>query len=141
MSLDGGAFSSYLVGTYEIRFGMFTMLQIINPTALDDLEVIVALFDADENVQICGRYVLSANDMEVINIAKVKDEMANVGVIKIFSHRDGRPARGIVGFQRQVLPSHPVFSETVLAAVPTEVAEEELPTIMNQCEGKWFEPE
>lgn len=42
------SFSSYLVGTYEKRFGVGTTLQIINPTSAS-LDVVAAFFDADEH--------------------------------------------------------------------------------------------
>ena len=56
MSLENGAFSSYLIGTYEIvRFGVGTVIHIVNPTN-QPLDVIAAFFDDDGNIQACKKF-------------------------------------------------------------------------------------
>ena len=123
------SFSSYLVGTYEKRFGIGTTLQIINPTT-ENLDVIAAFFDADEEFQKYLKKKLTPNDLwEIVVPVDLKELAPNFGVVKIISHRDGRTQLGIVGFQRQVLVvprrSEIAFSEAGLAAVPHEFAQRE----------------
>lgn len=146
MSSENGAFSAYLIGTYEIvRFGVGTVIHIVNPTN-QSLEVIAAFFDDDGNIQACkkfhGENQLKSNGMkEIIVPLQVQglNPKNGFGVVKIISHRGGQEAiRGIVGFQRQVLPnpdwkSLHCFSEANLAAVPEEFANEELGQIISNC--------
>ena len=72
MSLENGAFGAYLIGTYEAgRLGVGTILHIINPTT-QPLEVIVAFFDDDENLETCKKFhgndQLTPNEMKEIFI-------------------------------------------------------------------------
>lgn len=134
-------FSAYLVGTWERRFGVRTTLQIVNPT-LDDLEVVVAFLDDNENFVHCIRSeeALSPNDMwEII----VPDLNPLFGVVKIISYKkegeeDKEEAQpGIVGFQRHILavprPAEIAFSEAPLAAIPMQYAQPELERILDHC--------
>ena len=146
MSLENGAFGAYLVGTYETgRFGVGTILHIINPTT-ESLEVIVAFFDDDENFETCKKFhgndQLTPNEMKEIIVPLQVQGLKpknGFGVVKIISHRGGKEAiPGIVGFQRQVLPNPDwkglqCFSETNLAAIPIEIAHEELEKIIRKC--------
>lgn len=118
-------FSSYLVGTYERRFGVGTTLQIINPTPIE-LQVVVAFFDADERFQRCLRNQLTPNDLWEIVVPKLEPDY---GVVKAVSHVENRATEGIVGFQRHLLIApaarEVAFSESPLAAVPSSYAQRE----------------
>lgn len=135
MSQDGGAFSAYLIGTYEKRFNAFTVLHIINPT-MEELGVVIAFYDDKEEYQTCLKRVLTPNDLEEINVSKdVKELDPKFGVVKIISYRNHEPVHGIVGFQRHavVVPGTALgFSESVLASVPTELAKKELEIILKK---------
>jgi len=136
MSEDGGAFSAYLIGTYEKRLNIFTVLHIINPTT-EELRVVIAFYDDKEEYQTCLKRVLTPNDLEEINVREdVKELGPKFGVVKIISYKDDKPVHGIVGFQRHavVVPGTALgFTESVLASVPTELAEKELEIILEKC--------
>lgn len=152
MSSENGAFSAYLIGTYETgRFGVGTVIHIVNPTDRP-LEVIAAFFDDNGNIQACKKFhedddLLKSNGMKEIIVPLQVQGLKpknGFGVVKIISHRGGQEAiRGIVGFQRQVLPnpdwkSLHCFSEANLGAVPmkvddVEIANEELKDIISKC--------
>lgn len=138
------SFSAYLVGTWENRRQpVSTILQIINPT-LDDLDVMVAFFDSNENPVRLVRSSdsvdpkigghggpLTPNDMWEINILGLQpplgEQFGKFGVVKIISSQNKEVKEGIVGFQRQVvavniptIPPDPeiALSEAPLAAIP-----------------------
>jgi hypothetical protein len=94
---EGGMFSPYLVGTYDLR-NTYTVFQIVNPTA-KDIEIYLAFFDDNEKPLKCGKEKLSHNDLFEINVKKL-ELRANFGVVKIVSLLDKKPVPGIVGFQR-----------------------------------------
>ena len=133
------SFSSYLVGTYEKRFGVGTSIQIINPTSAS-LDVVAAFFDADERFQKCLRNRLSKNQLwEIIVPNDLKDLEPEFGVVKIISHKreEGIIKPGIVGYQRHILvvpsASEIAFSESPLAAVPNRYAQSEYDRISVHC--------
>ena len=126
---EGGSFSSYLVGTYDMRGGR-TLLHIINPTA-KGFEVYVAFFDADEKPLICKKDKLSNNDLLEIDVKTLKLD-AKFGVVKIVSLRDKKPVPGMVGFQRHLFEKGGV-TESNLASVPAKILDEELKIIMEVC--------
>lgn len=132
---EGGAFSPYLVGTYDQRAAR-TVLQIINPTA-KDFEVYIAFFDDNEKPLKCVKEKLSHNDLLEIDVKKL-ELRANFGVVKIVSHIGGKPVPGVVGFQRnyftQVGGRAPFgVTESNLAAVPARILDGELKIIMDVC--------
>jgi hypothetical protein len=124
-----GLFSSYLVGTYDMRGG-HTLLQIINPTA-KGFDVYIAFFDADEKPLMCKKDKLSHNDLLEIDVRALKLDV-KFGVVKIVSLRDKKPVPGIVGFQRHFFVKVGV-TESNLAAVPAKILEEEIKVIMDVC--------
>lgn len=128
------SFSSYLVGTWERRFGLGTTLQIVNPTLID-LEVLVAFLDDNEQCLKTMRSELSPNDMWEIPVPKLKKK--KFGVVKIISHRNHEAKPGIVGFQRHILaipkPVEIAFSEAPLAAIPNKYAQPELKRLLDSC--------
>jgi hypothetical protein len=126
---EGGSFSSYLVGTYDMRGGS-TLLHIINPTA-KGFEVYIAFFDADEKPLICKKDKLSNNDLLEIDVKTLKLD-AKFGVVKIVSLRDKKPVPGIVGFQRHLFEKGGV-TESNLASVPAKILEAELKIILDVC--------
>jgi len=131
------SFSAYLVGSYERRFGVRTSFQIINPTQ-NDLNVVAAFFDDQENYQTCVKKKLSPNEIwEILVSLHVRELKPQFGVVKIISYKDSLPQEGIVGFQRQFLitprTTEVAFSETTLPAVPTALAEAELAKVLERC--------
>lgn len=126
---EGGAFSDYLVGTYDLRNG-YTVLQVVNPTA-QTLEVNFAFFDDNEKPLACKKEKLSHNDLVELDVRSLKLP-AKFGVVKIISHRDRRPIPGIVGFQR-FYAARTGIAESNLAAVPPKVLDAELKIILEVC--------
>ncbi len=126
---EGGMFSSYLVGTYDIGSG-YTVLHLINPTA-NALEIRIVFFDDNEKLLKCIREKLSQNDLFEIDVRKLK-LVARFGVFKIVSLRDNKPFPGLVGFQRHYFAKLEV-TECNLASVPAKVLEEELKIILEYC--------
>lgn len=131
------SFGAYLVGTYEKRFGIGTVLHIINPTT-QELDVVMAFFDDKENFQTCRKDKLTPNDLWEIIVPVNVIVTPEFGVVKILSYQDNKPAEGIVGYQMKILlepnlRGPKTFSETVLASVPISFAEVELPRILEHC--------
>jgi len=139
------SFSEYLVGTYDKRTkNLSTVFQIINPTKRD-LKVIAAFFGQDGDFRACLKTeLLKSNDMCEFHLPA---GLPDCGVVKFFScwwEGGGLPQlkAGIVGYQRTeykvkgVDPDHkPILkdfsnSETVLASVPTNYAQEEFEDLM-----------
>jgi len=149
---DSGSFSSYLVGKYDLSDSGNTEFVIINPTS-QKLVVIARFFDANGSPKTCKNSTLLPNALLAINageeLSTLKPEVPEKGVIKIVSldrSANGKPLRGIVGFQRQYMRSKSRFSfwgvsniitESNLASVPTEVLFindfEELKRIVTNC--------
>lgn len=138
-----GAYSSYLVGTWETRLQQMTQLQIVNPTT-SNLDILVTFWNADEECTGKLKASLSANDLWEMNLvwtdAWREQNLPRYGVVKIISldQRSGSPRLGIVGFQRKFhlrdLNSPVPMSESPLAAVPHELAAGELSHInTKQC--------
>ena len=133
--------SSYLIGTYEKRINVRTIFQVVNPTPQDDLEVVMAFFDNNGNIQTCINFRLDANDMEEVIVPfRINNLSPDYGVVKIISHRNGQVAEGIVGFQRQVVVEGTMgdlsiksLSETDLPSVPRQFANPELEIILASC--------
>jgi hypothetical protein len=127
---EGGAFSSYLVGTYDLREGYATRIQIVNPTA-HSIEILIAFFDDNEKPLRCVKEKLSHNDLLELDVRSLKLP-AQLGVIKISSLKDGRPYPGMVGFQRHYFKDV-LATESNLAAVPGTVLSGELKIFMSIC--------
>lgn len=125
----GGAFSTYLVGTYDLR-DTHTVFQIVNPTA-GKLEVYIVFFDDAERPLKCVKEKLTRNDLLEVDVRKVEPG-AKFGVAKIVSLRDKKPYFGIVGFQRNYFETK-AFSETNLASVPGKILDEEMRILMEIC--------
>lgn len=128
---EGGAFSSYLVGTYDLREGYGTKIQIVNPTAYS-IEVLIAFFDDNEKPLRCLKEKLSHNDLVELDVRTLKLS-AQLGVIKIASLKDGRPNPGMVGFQRQYYRGV-LSTESNLASVPGTILSGELKIFMSMCQ-------
>jgi len=132
---EGGMFSPYLVGTYDLRAGR-TVLHIINPTA-KSLEAYIAFFDDNEEPLKCIKEKLSHNDLLEIDVKKLELKR-KFGVVKIVSHLDGKPVPGVVGFQRhyftQLNAKTPYgVTESNLASVPAGILDGELEIIKGVC--------
>lgn len=127
-ALEGSLFSSYLVGTFDLRSG-YTVFQIVNPTA-KTLEIFMAFFDDNEKPLGCRKEKLSHNDIVEIDVRNLKLPV-KFGVVKIISHIDRIPCPGIVGFQRHYFRSG--FTESNLASIPYCCLYDELKIIMEVC--------
>ena len=129
---ENGAFSSYLVGTYEKRFNGATNIQIINPTT-NYLNVYVTFYDDQENCKLWLNVELSPNDLEELStLNRVLVDLPTFGVVKIISHRDNAPFEGIVGFQTQCIWGMGCVQSN-LAGIPNPIASEEIKKIMSDC--------
>jgi len=126
---EGGMFSPYLVGTYDLR-NSYTLLHIINPTA-KDIEIYIAFFDDNEKPLRCVKQKLSHNDLTEIDVRKL-ELPAKFGVVKIASLKEKMPNPGIVGFQRHYFDKMGV-TESNLASVPAKILEGELKIILEMC--------
>lgn len=128
------SFSEYLVGTYERRFNIGTVFQIINPT-IQPLNIVAAFFDDNGNYQTCVKKKLGPNDMHEI---QVPPNLKTYGVVKILSYIEDRVKPGIVGYQRhlyiELVPGgEKTFSEAGLASVPKEYAQPEFDRLRPLC--------
>ena len=126
---EGGNFSAYLVGIYDLRAG-YTLFQIVNPTA-NPLELWIAFFDENEKPLKCAKEKLSHNDLFELDVRRLKLP-AKFGVAKIISHKETHPTPGIVGFQRHIFEKGGP-TESNLAAVPMKVLDEEMKIILEVC--------
>ena len=129
----GGMLSPYSIGTYDLRSGVTTVLQVVNPTARR-LWVAVAFFDDKERPVGCDRQEMSANDLWELDVRGCKLD-AKFGVMKVVSFSDKserEPTSGIVAFQRQFV-KRSLISETGLHSIPMEVLKEDLPRIHEAC--------
>lgn len=126
---EGGMFSQYLVGTFDMRNG-YALLHIINPTA-KNIETYIAFFDDNEKPLRCVKEKLSHNDLLELDVRKLELK-AKFGVVKIISLRDGKPFPGIVGFQRHYFEKIGV-TESNLASVPSKILDEDFSIIKEIC--------
>lgn len=125
-----GAFSSYLVGTYDQREGYSTKIHVVNPTA-QPIEVLIAFFDDNERPLRCIKEKLSHNDLLELDVRALKIP-AQFGVIKLGSFKDRKPNPGMVGFQRQYFKGA-LAAESNLASVPGSILSGELKIFMTIC--------
>jgi hypothetical protein len=132
-----GAFSAYLVGTYEHwRLGWATMFEIVNPTP-EPIQLVGAFYDYDGRFLYCNTAELGANDKQEIPIWWLSEAIPSEhGVFKAISFkREGGgfvPVVGIVGFERHC---HRTVgcTESNLAGVPLGIAAQELEMIARDC--------
>ena len=121
---DGSA-SCYLTGTYELRDGSRTWLEIINPTG-HELLVYAYFFDANERPLRCVFTPMSANDLWELAVNEL-DLNADHGVAKVVSFAKPRePAIGIVGNQRIWFRKQQGISETGLRPIQGRILAEDL---------------
>ncbi|HZR01600.1 MAG TPA: vWA domain-containing protein [Burkholderiales bacterium] len=117
--------SCYLAGTYELRDGARSWLEIINPTG-HELFVNAYFFDANERPMRCLYTRMSANDLWEISVHELGLH-ADHGVAKIISFaRPGEPTIGIVGNQRIWFRKRQGISETGLHPIQSQLLEEDL---------------
>jgi len=141
---EGGAFSSYLIGTYEARQGVHTLIQVVNPTR-SSLEFVMGFFDVNGNFLTCVEGRIEPNGMREVFAPASPNGKPNIGkdhcVVKIISHKQGKPTPGIVGFQSKVSTTPQgnavtkTMSESLLASVPIYYAKEELAYILSLCQN------
>lgn len=85
---DEGAFSTYLVGTFENRLGVGTMIQVVNPANVEGLQVVIAFFDVDGAFLDCLKDSVRPNGMwEVIVPLSIPKLSKDHGVVKIISYK------------------------------------------------------
>lgn len=127
----GGA-SAYVVGTYDQRKGVQTLLHVVNPTA-KYLRVMAAFFDDNEKPLKCVREKLSPNDLWEIDVAKLAIK-SPLGVVKILAlhEREDLPETGIVANQRLVQKAGPV-TETGLHPIQPGLVKAEMERIFSAC--------
>lgn len=127
-----GVLSPYIIGTYDNRDSLATVLQVVNPTG-KYLRIIAAFFDDNEQPLKCIRDSLSPNDMVEINV-RALELKARVGVVKIVSLniKEDTPETGIVGYKR-TFQIRSLVSETILHPIPTEILKGDLKYIWRIC--------
>jgi hypothetical protein len=127
-----GILSPYVIGTFDQRDGVRTILHIINPTA-KNLRVIVAFFDDNEKPLKCIHEKLSPNDLLEMDMRKY-ELPAKFGVVKVVSLNEKKdtPETGIVGYQRHFFKGMGV-TETILQVIPTEILKDDLKYIWKIC--------
>ena len=84
-----GGFSTYLVGTYDLRGASRTWITVINPTHLPHT-VLVAFYDEAGRFQNFARNEIPPNGLWEIDVMGVipprsKPEYADFGVVKVIS--------------------------------------------------------
>ncbi len=127
---SSGQLTPYVTGTWDLREDRKSVVQLVNPTG-GHLKVQVAFFDDNERPLGCVRGALSPNDLLEVEVAAQRLP-ARFGVVKAVSFDEsGRPAAGIVGYQR--LFSRIGLSEAPLHPIPAAVLEGDLPFIRRAC--------
>jgi hypothetical protein len=125
--------SAFLVGTWDIRQNLTTLLQIVNPTR-QSLRLFIAFFDGNEHFLKCIKSDLSENGLFEIDASQVVPAGSLFGVVKVLTLLPppavGPPWIGVIGNQRLSLRGEPV-AETGLHPVPPDRAEQEL--IVGSC--------
>lgn len=143
---ETGAFSSYLVGTYDLRKDRHTLLHIINPTG-QELFLYISFYDYNGTTLKCIETELSPNGRLELTVKadleRWKVLSGKFGVVKIISLTapKGKPLEGIVGFQSHYFKRRFfggwAFTESNLASLPTKVLVDhefkELKRIMGGC--------
>jgi len=127
----GGA-SAYLVGAYDQRKGVQTLLHIVNPSA-KYLRVVATFFDDNEKPLKCVKEKMSPNDLWEIDVRKLAIK-APIGVVKILAlhERENLPEIGIVANQRLVAKGAPL-TETGLHSIQPGLIKAEMGRILSVC--------
>jgi len=127
----GGA-SAYLVGTYDQRKGMQTLLHVVNPSA-KYLRVVATFFDDNEKPLKCVREKMSPNDLWEIDVQKLAIK-APIGVVKILAlhERENLPEIGLVANQRLVAKGI-ALTETGLHSIQPGLIKAEMGRILSVC--------
>ena len=143
------SFSTYLVGYVDPNKDNHTIFQIINPTS-QKLFILLGFFDQEGNPTGCKNADLLPNGMLQMAVSSqgmpdAKPPVAKGNVVKIVSldRADGKPTRGIVGFQRHyyqtgfALWGTQRIYESNLATIPAVILQEnggaELTKIIGSC--------
>lgn len=138
-SVEGQDYSPYLVGTFEMRNGGNTIIQVVNPN-YGPVQVCTAFFAAN-GTGITGtvKEIAGNGAVEISAAALLKESPDKFGVVKVLSMKEG----GVAGFQKDVIPlpnpsrlkpAPVVFTKTNMAAIPGEVAgEKERGKILSFC--------
>ena len=134
-----GAASCYLTGTFDLRDGAGSSVQIINPTG-HDLLAYAFFFDSNERALRCIYTGMSPNDLWEIVVNKLElklESRSEFGVVKVVSFdKERRPQIGIVGNQRTWFKGQGV-SETGLHPIQSSLLEEDfskmLKPLLQQC--------
>jgi hypothetical protein len=146
---ENGSFGAYLVGYVDSSPDNYTVFQIINPTSRS-LSIHLGFFDQQGNPTGCQTSDLPPNGMlqrtaSAEGQPDAKPPVAKANVVKIVSldSAGGKPANGIVGFQRHYYQARFTLwgtqriSESNLAAVPRDILTEnngiELQKIIRSC--------
>jgi hypothetical protein len=132
---SGGMLSPYIIGTWDLRGGRRTFLQLVNPTG-KQLRVLVALFDDNEKPLKCLRDSLSPNDLLEIDIKRELEK--GYGVVKVvsYSEREEKPEAGVIGYQRLFIRRFfykGMVSESSLHQIPAETLKDDLQFILRAC--------
>lgn len=126
-----GLVTPYLIGTYDLRNNLQTLLHLFNPTG-KDLRLWVAFFDDKEKPLRCIKERLTPNDLVEIDVRQQKLG-ASFGVVKVVALNRERdvPEIGVVGNQRLLFRAG--VSETALHQVPEDILKGDMHFIKRAC--------
>ncbi len=127
-----GLLTPYLIGTWDLRGDLRTLVHLINPTA-KTLRALVAFFDDNEKLLRCIEGKVSPNDLLEVDVGRLQLE-AKFGVVKVASvnEREDLPETGLVGNQR-LLARTAVISETGMHPVPEGLLLDDLGQLGKVC--------
>jgi len=131
---SGGILSPYLVGSFDLRNGQNTIVQLINPTAHPHTACVALFNNLGKGLPPCQRVKINPNGMVEVNI-RALEPRAKFGVVKVVSlmpEEKNEPENGLVGYQRQVMGQ--TFTECILQPVPVEILKEDLKRIISLCQ-------
>ncbi|HEX2688522.1 MAG TPA: hypothetical protein VHN14_17955 [Kofleriaceae bacterium] len=129
---SGGVLAPYMVGTWDLRDGRATTLQLVNPTG-QYIYALVVLFDDNEKPLKCVREKLSPNDLLELDVRRLVEK--DVGVAKVVSFNNSdftTPTAGLIGYQR-LLTRVGSLSEAPLHQIPAEILKGDLSLIQAAC--------
>lgn len=129
---SGGALAPYMVGTWDLRDGRASTLQLVNPTG-QYIYAWVVLFDDNERPLKCVREKLSPNDLLELDVRRLVEK--DVGVAKVVSFNNSdftTPTAGLIGYQR-LLTKVGSLSEAPLHQIPAEILKGDLSLIQAAC--------
>ncbi len=129
---SGGVLAPYIIGTWDLREGRATTLQLVNPTG-QYIYLWVAFFNDNEKPLKCVREKLSPNDLLELDVRRVVE--GGFGVAKVVAFNNGeftQPTAGLIGYQRHFTKAG-TFSEAPLQQIPVEILKGDFQFIQAAC--------